>query len=233
MGAGEAAGGVDRGHVEPGGPAVLRRAVGPSGPIEVRKLCVGPLENNVYVLSDEASGQAVLIDAADEPERILGELGGREVVAVLTTHGHADHWQALGMVAAATGARTWLHPDDAAVVAHPYDEPAVDGAVITAGGIRLHVLHTPGHTPGSVCALLDAPAEDGSVSCWLFSGDTLFPGGPGATRDPRSSFPEIIASLRSQLFTLPDATRVCPGHGDDTTIGWERGHVDAWEARGW
>ncbi|MFO8074683.1 MAG: MBL fold metallo-hydrolase [Actinomycetota bacterium] len=224
---------VDRAHVTPGGPTLVRTAEGPDGPIEIRKLSVGPLDNNAYVLTDVASGKALLVDAANEAERLLREVEGRDLVGILTTHGHQDHWQALFDVAGATGAPTLLHPDDAGLVPRGADRHVADGEELRVGGFAVRLLHTPGHTPGSVCVLLEAPAERGGIARWLFTGDTLFPGGPGATFGDEEAFAQLMTTLRQRVFTLDDDTQVCPGHGDDTTLGAERADLDAWEARGW
>ncbi|MBW3601522.1 MAG: MBL fold metallo-hydrolase [Actinobacteria bacterium] len=214
------------GHAEPGGPALSRTVTLPSGrAVEVRKLSVGPMDNNAYLLVDPVEGQALLVDAAAEPARLLDQLRGVELVGVLTTHGHRDHWQALDTVADATGVPTWLHPADRDLVPRVADHDAADGARVAFGGAEVRLVHTPGHTAGSVCALLG--------DSHLFTGDTLFPGGPGNTFGDPEAFRTIMRSLRERLFTLPDRTWVYPGHGDDTTLGRERPHLDEWEARGW
>lgn len=214
----------DTEHVEPGGPAVSRTVEIDGTSLEIRKFSVGPMDNNVYLVRDRDSNEALLIDAANEAERILEEIEGLDVVGIFTTHGHGDHWQALAPVADATGAPVWLHPGDADMVPRAADRAAEDGAAITVGDVQLRMLHTPGHTPGSTCLLL---GED------LFTGDTLFPGGPGNTFGDAAAFEQIMRSLREQLFTLPDHTRVHPGHGDGTTLGKERPSLDEWQARGW
>lgn len=222
------------GHVEPGGAAIDRRVTLTGGAnVTVRKLSVGPMDNNVYLLIDEHSGRAVLIDAAEDAARILTEVGEHEVAAVVTTHGHRDHWQALAQVAQATGAPTWLHPADADMVPMAVTNPAEDGERIAFGSAEVMLLHTPGHTPGSVSILLEGlAATDGAGRYHLFTGDTLFPGGPGRTRTPEA-FGEVMDSLEQRLFALPDDTWVYPGHGDDTTLGAERPHLREWRARGW
>lgn len=216
------------GHVEPGGPAASRVVDTGAGPVEIRKLSVGPMDNNAYLLRDLGTGEALLVDAANDAERILAELDGVTLRGVLTTHGHGDHWQALAEVAEATGAPTFLHPADAGMLPVGVDEDAVDGAALRFGPQSVRLLHTPGHTPGSTCVLLSTPSGD-----HLFTGDTLFPGGPGGTFGDGEAFARIMASLRTRLFVLDDETWVYPGHGDDTTLGAERGSLDEWQARGW
>jgi len=213
------------GHVDNGGAASLRSVQVRDGlTVEVRKFSVGPMDNNAYLLTDTLSNIAVLIDAANDASRILAEVGDRELAAIITTHGHADHWQALAGVADATGAPTYLHPGDAERVPRAADVPVVDLGRVAFGAAEVEFLHTPGHTPGSTCILLGATH--------LFTGDTLFPGGPGNTTNG-GHFPTIIHSLRQRLFVLDDATWVYPGHGDDTTLGAERPSLDEWERRGW
>ena len=199
--------------------AILR-----DGLYRVSTFSVGPYDNNVYLLTDVKGQEALLIDAANEAPRILKELDGLRVTTILTTHGHADHVQALTAVRGTTGARFACHPDDAGMMPIPPDHRVRDGEVFLFGEHELRAFHTPGHTPGSICFTIDD---------LLFSGDTLFPGGPGNTSGPRASFPTIIESIRRSLFTLPDETRVLPGHGRATTIGVERPHLEEWIARGW
>jgi glyoxylase-like metal-dependent hydrolase (beta-lactamase superfamily II) len=214
-----------RGHVDPGGPAIRRVVAVGGAEVEVRKLSVGPMDNNAYLLTDLGTSRALLIDAANEPDRLLRELEGVELDAIFTTHGHFDHVQALGPVAEATGALTWLHPGDADMVPREADRAAADGDVLRFGDAEVHLIHTPGHTPGSTCLLLG----DGH----LFTGDTLFPGGPGNTFGNADAFARIMQSLRERLFVLTDDTWVYPGHGDDTTLGAERPQLEEWQARGW
>lgn len=214
------------GHAEPGGPGLRRTMTLPSGTaVEVRKLSVGPMDNNAYLLVDTTAQQALLVDAAAEPRRLLEQMHGLELVGILTTHGHRDHWQALDTVADATGAATWLHSRDRDLVPRVPDHDAEDGVRVGFGAADVRLVHTPGHTRGSVCALLG--------DAHLFTGDTLFPGGPGNTSGDREAFRTIMRSLRERLFALPDETWVYPGHGDDTTLGRERPRLDEWEARGW
>jgi len=217
------------GHVEPGGAAIARTVRTATGrQVEVRKLSVGPMDNNAYVLTDVGTGRALLIDAANDADRLLDELRRVTVEAIVTTHGHADHWQALTAVAEATAAPVWVHPADQPMITHPPDRPADDGATVTFGDAAVELIHNPGHTPGSVSILLR-----GAESDHLFTGDTLFPGGPGNTFGNADAFAEIMRSLATKLFVLPDATWVYPGHGDDTTLGRERPQLEEWRARGW
>jgi len=191
---------------------------------EIHKLVVGPMDNNVFVLRCRATGDAVLIDAANEHERLLELCRRLGVRRVLETHGHWDHIQAVPAVRDA-GYDVGVTAEDAAML-DAYDFVLEDDSVLEVGRLRLRTIHTPGHTPGSICFLVEG-------SPVLFSGDTLFPGGPGATRFPGGDFPTIIRSIDTRLFTLPPETLVLPGHGDDTTIGAERPHLQEWIDRGW
>ena len=199
-----------------------------NGTILTRAALVGEYENNAFVVACARTGKAVIIDAAAEPDRVLELADGVEVEALLTTHGHFDHLRAVTPVVRALGVPFLLHPDDHALAARTTRESPqslLDGQVILLGETSLLTLHTPGHTPGSVCFL--SPGV-------LFSGDTLFPGGPGATKFEEGDFDTIIESIERRLFTLDDATDVYPGHGPTaTTIGTERPHLPEWIARGW
>ncbi|HVF74537.1 MAG TPA: MBL fold metallo-hydrolase [Acidimicrobiales bacterium] len=191
---------------------------------EIHKLVVGPVDNNVFVVRCKQTGDAVLIDAANEHEKLLELCRRLGVRRVLETHGHWDHIQAVpavrdaGYEVGVTGADSEMLPS--------YDFVLEDDTVIEVGRLRLRTIATPGHTPGSMCFLLEG-------SPVLLSGDTLFPGGPGATKFPGGDFDQIIASIDRRLFTLAPDTVVMPGHGDDTTIGTERPHLQAWVERGW
>lgn len=185
------------------------------------------VENNVWIIGDDT--ECILIDCAHEAKEIIAAVDGRRVLALLCTHGHNDHVNASDVVKAATGAQTWLHPADRELwdlsqSAAPDNELA-HGQVFTVGDVTLQVLHTPGHAPGACCIR----AADLGV---VFSGDTLFNGGPGATGRSFSHFPTIIESIREHLLTLPEDTIVLTGHGDSTTIGAEKPHLDGWIARG-
>jgi glyoxylase-like metal-dependent hydrolase (beta-lactamase superfamily II) len=192
--------------------------------VQVTKVVVGPMVNNVFVVRCVGTGESVLIDAADEPEVLLPLCEQLRVGDVLTTHGHGDHIQAVPAVRAA-GHRVGVAQGDAGMLP-AFDFEIADDDVIEVGSLRLHALHTPGHTPGSTCFTV-------AGTPLLFSGDTLFPGGPGNTRRNPVHFATIIRSIQQRLFTLPDDTIVLPGHGDDTTVGAERPHLQEWIDRGW
>ena len=192
---------------------------------EIHQVVVGPVANNVYVLRCRETGDAVLIDAANEHERLLDlcrVLGVREV---LETHGHWDHIQAVPELRDAGYAVRVTEAD--AEMLPSYDLLLEHDSVVEVGRLRLHTILTPGHTPGSMCFRLDAAPV-------LFSGDTLFPGGAGATKFPGGDFPTIIESIEDRLFgPLSSDTIVLPGHGDRTTIGTESPHLQEWIDRGW
>ena len=191
---------------------------------EIHKLVVGPMDNNVFVLRCRETGDAVLLDAANEHEKLLELCKDLGVRKVLETHGHWDHIQAVPEVRDA-GYEVGVTAEDASMLPS-YDFVLEDESVIPVGRLRLHTILTPGHTPGSMCFRLEG-------SPILFSGDTLFPGGPGTTKFG-GDFPTIIRSLETRLLApLPADVIVLPGHGDDTTIGAERPHLDEWIERGW
>jgi glyoxylase-like metal-dependent hydrolase (beta-lactamase superfamily II) len=192
--------------------------------VRIDKIVVGPYENNVFVLRDKRTGDAVLVDAANEHQLLLEVSRSTGVRRVLTTHGHFDHIQAVTQMRDA-GIDVGIATEDAAMLP-AYDFTIPDDDVIEVGDLRLRTIHTPGHTPGSTCFVLEGHPV-------LFSGDTLFPGGVGNTKFPGGDFPTIIRSVDRRLFTLPAETLVLPGHGLDTTIGTERPHLDEWAERGW
>ncbi len=192
--------------------------------VEVTKLVVGPYDNNVFIIRCRQTGEAVLLDAANEHEKLLELCRTLNVRRVLETHGHWDHIQAVPQLRDA-GYSVSVTAADAAMLPS-YDEILSHDERIAVGKLRLHTIATPGHTPGSMCFLLEG-------SPLLFSGDTLFPGGPGATKFEGSSFETIIESIDRRLFTLPADTLVLPGHGLDTTIATERPSLQSWVDRGW
>jgi len=192
---------------------------------EVHKTVVGPMDNNVFIVRCKATGDAVLIDAANEHEMLLPLARSLGVRSVVETHGHWDHIQAIPAMRDA-GYSVGVTASDAAMLPS-YNEVIDDDVLLPVGRLRLRTIFTPGHTPGSVCFRL----EDTPL---LFSGDTLFPGGVGNTKFPGGDFPTIISSVSDRLFsTLPPDTIVLPGHGDDTTIGAESPHIQEWVDRGW
>src|SRR3954471_1368124 len=192
--------------------------------VRIEKLIVGPFENNVFVVRSKGTGEAVIIDAANEHELLLEVSRATGVRRVLTTHGHWDHIQAVEAVRDA-GIDVGISPDDASMLP-AYDFVIPDDEVIAVGDLRLRTIHNPGHTPGSTSFLLEGHPI-------VFSGDTLFPGGAGNTSFPGGNFEQIIESIDRRLFTLPAETLVLPGHGLDTTIGTERPHLQEWVDRGW
>jgi glyoxylase-like metal-dependent hydrolase (beta-lactamase superfamily II) len=190
----------------------------------VVRLALGPYDNRVYLVGDPETRDMVIIDAATDAPAILRAVAGWTVSAILTTHGHLDHVGAVEEVKESLYIPFRMHPADTEIAGMTPDVALADGEEIAVGRLQLRTEHTPGHTPGSCCFVM--PPQ-------LFSGDTLFPGGPGATRWDYSSFRQIMDSLDRRLFVLPDETMVFPGHGEDTTIGVERPHVEEWRARGW
>ena len=186
------------------------------------------VDNNVWLLGDDS--QVLIIDAAHDAEAIAKAVGEREVLAIACTHAHDDHVNAAPALSELVDAPVLLHPADDVLwrLAHETDRPAdtlSDGDTLTVAGTEVRVVHTPGHAPGAVCFHV----PDLGV---VFTGDTLFQGGPGATGRSYSHFPTIIDSIRSRLLTLPPETVVHTGHGDDTTIGAEASHLEEWIARG-
>lgn len=211
-------------HVSPGGVRVERIVT--SGVFELDGGS-WEVENNVWIVGDDT--RCVVIDTAHEADKILAGVAGRQVAAIVCTHGHNDHVNASRQVAAATGAPVLLHPADRVVwdlsQDHAPDGELADGQRIAVGDVTLEVLHTPGHAPGACCVYAPALGV-------LFSGDTLFNGGPGATGRSFSDFGTIIDSIRDRLLVLPAETLVLTGHGDATSIGAEAPHLQEWIARG-
>jgi glyoxylase-like metal-dependent hydrolase (beta-lactamase superfamily II) len=194
------------------------------GPAEITKLSVGRMDNNIYIVA--VGNDAAVVDAgSNEPDSVLDALGDRRLSVILQTHNHGDHTTTLREIVDRTEAAVLAHPADALPVSA---DALDDGDVQQLGSVSFKVLHTPGHTPGSICFLLEEAGES-----HLFAGDTLFPGGPGNTFGNAAAFATIMESLDTKLFVLPDATNVYPGHGADTTIGTERPSVEEWRARGW
>lgn len=207
-------------------------AVLDAGTLQITKASVGPMDNNAYLLRCTATGDGLLVDAANEPERLLDliheRLGNGILSTVLTTHQHADHRQGLEMVIGVTGAQALVHPDDAAALPIPTD-PVRHGDQVRVGDITLQAIHLRGHTPGSIALYWRDPEGHGH----LWTGDSLFPGGPGKTGSA-ADFESLMTDLEQRIFAeLPDDTHVYPGHGDDTTLGAERPQLQQWRERGW
>jgi glyoxylase-like metal-dependent hydrolase (beta-lactamase superfamily II) len=215
------------GDVEAGGPADVRELPG----LTISKLAVSEMANNAYLLRCTATGEALLIDAAAEPEALLALIGDADLRTVVTTHGHWDHHRALPEVVDATGAATVAGTADAADLPVPVQRTVEHGDTVTVGEQPLEVVHLRGHTPGSIALIWRGP-DDAGVHA--FTGDSLFPGGVGNTRKDPKRFTSLIDDVERRLFdVLPDETWVYPGHGKDTTIGAERPHLAEWRARGW
>ena len=213
------------GDVTVGGPADVRELPD----LTVTKVAVGPFDNNCYLLRCKATGEQLLIDAANEPDTLLRVVGDRGLATVVTTHRHRDHVQALAEVVAATGATTVAHPYDAPAIPVPTATPLRDGEEIRVGQVPLRAIHLVGHTPGSIALLYDADP----TAPHLFTGDCLFPGGVGRTTSP-AEFASLYGGVVEKVFgRLPDETWVYPGHGDDTTLGKERPSLPEWRERGW
>jgi len=214
------------GDVTVGGPADIRELPG----LTISKLAVSEMANNAYLLTSTATGQSLLIDAAAEPAALLQLIGDADVRTVVTTHGHWDHHRALPEVVRATGADTVAHPADAADLPVPVTRPVEHGDRVAVGDQVLEVVHLRGHTPGSIALVWRGPDGAGTHA---FTGDSLFPGGPGRTTSPED-FTSLMDDLEARIFRrLDDSTWVCPGHGKDTTLGAERPHLIEWRARGW
>ncbi len=189
----------------------------------IHRIVTPPLDNNVYLVTCSQTGASLLVDAASDSDAIIDLASGTKVTAVATTHGHWDHHGAVPEVNEALDVPFLLHSSDEEIAGKKADAPLTEGPH-PIGDLRAEVLHTPGHTPGSVCIALDGV---------VITGDTLFPGGPGATRFGHSSFDTIIDSISKKLLSMPDDTVVLPGHGEATTIGLERPQLPAWIERGW
>ena len=214
------------GDVEVGGPAQVRELSG----VIISKLAVSEMANNAYLLRCTETGEALLVDAAAEPEALLALIGDADLRTVVTTHGHWDHHRALADVVRTTGALPVAHAADAADLPVPLGRTVEHGDTVTVGRQALEVVHLRGHTPGSIALVLRS--DDGGTH--LFTGDSLFPGGVGNTQQDPDRFASLIDDVEERLFAaLPDDTWVYPGHGKDTTLGAERPHLAEWRARGW
>jgi glyoxylase-like metal-dependent hydrolase (beta-lactamase superfamily II) len=214
------------GDVTVGGPADVRELPD----LTITKVAVGPFDNNCYLLRCTATGEQLLIDAANEADTLLRVIGDEGLATVVTTHRHADHVQALSAIVAATGATTVAHPDDAPVIPVATATLLRDGEEIQVGEVTLRAIHLVGHTPGSIALLHDTEPS----APHLFTGDCLFPGGPGNTRGDAAAFTSLMDGLEAKVFgPLPDTTWIYPGHGKDSTLGRERPHLAEWRSRGW
>ncbi|WP_327413341.1 MBL fold metallo-hydrolase [Streptomyces sp. NBC_01233] len=213
------------GEVKVGGPADVHELAD----LMISKVAVGPMNNNAYLLRCRATDEQLLIDAAAEAVTLLNLIGDDGIASVVTTHRHGDHWGALEEVVAATGARTYAGAQDAEGIPVTTDVAVADGDTIQVGRVKLTARHLVGHTPGSIALIYDDPHGHAHV----FTGDCLFPGGPGRTTRPEE-FNSLMDGLEVKVFgALPDETWVYPGHGNDTTLGAERPHLSEWRARGW
>ena len=215
------------GEVEVGGPIDIRRLPG----LTIAKVAVGPMNNNAYLLRCTQTDEGLLIDAANEADRLreLVAFEGAPVSAILTTHRHFDHWQALADVVDYAGAAVYASHEDADELPVAVDERIGQGDVITVGDVTLEIILLRGHTPGSLAVLYRDP--EGAPH--LFTGDALFPGGVGKTWSP-GDFTTLLGDVEERVFqTLPDDTWFYPGHGFDSTLGAERPHLPEWRERGW
>src|SRR5918997_3288354 len=215
------------GDVEAGGPADVRELPG----LTISKLAVSEMANNAYLVRCTATGEALLVDAAAEPDTLRALIGDADLRTVVTTHGHWDHHRALPDVVEATGAMTVAHAADAGDLPVAVQRTVGHGDTVTVGAHTLEVVHLRGHTPGSI-ALVWRGSGDAGVH--VFTGDSLFPGGVGNTQKDPERFASLIDDVEQRLFdVLPDETWVYPGHGNDTTLGAERQHLGEWRERGW
>ncbi len=190
----------------------------------------GPWTTTPICCAAASTGELLLIDAANDADTLLGLIGDTPLARIVTTHQHFDHWQALQAVQQATGAKSTAHPEDAGPLPVTPTDLVRHGDTVSVGDCELSVIHLRGHTPGSIALCYDAGGEQPH----LFTGDSLFPGGPGNTEHDPERFGQLIGDLEDRVFgQLPDGTWVYPGHGKDTTLGAERPHVPEWRARGW
>lgn len=216
------------GHVDPG-TAARRTLPGAT----ILKASVGPMDNNAYLVTCSATGETLLIDAANDADVLIDLIrqNAPKVSLIVTSHQHFDHWQALAAVAAATGAPTAAHQIDAEPLPVKPDRLLADGDTVEIGELQFKVIHLRGHTPGSVALALDGPATGGVTQ--LFTGDCLFPGGVGKTWQP-GDFTQLLDDVTTRVFDVyDDSTVIYPGHGDDTVLGTERPHLAEWRERGW
>ena len=216
------------GHVEPG-TAAKRTLPG----VSIVKASVGPMDNNAYLVTCSATGETLLIDAANDADVLIDLVRNHapKVSLIVTSHQHFDHWQALEALAQATGAPTAAHEIDADPLPVKPDRLLAGGDTIQIGELTFHVIHLREHTPGSVALALDGPATGGITQ--LFTGDCLFPGGVGKTWQP-GDFSQLLEDVTTRVFDVyGDSTVVYPGHGDDTTLGAERPSLAEWRERGW
>ena len=216
------------GHVEPG-TAAKRTLPG----VSIVKASVGPMDNNAYLVTCSATGETLLIDAANDADVLIDLVRNYapKVSLIVTSHQHFDHWQALEALAQATGAPTAAHEIDADPLPVKPDRLLAGGDTVQIGELTFHVIHLRGHTPGSVALALDGPATGGITQ--LFTGDCLFPGGVGKTWQP-GDFSQLLEDVTTRVFDVyGDSTVVYPGHGDDTTLGVERPSLAEWRERGW
>jgi len=212
-------------HVEPGGPAI--EVV--DGPVRIRKRSVSVMDNDVYAVVCARTGQGVLIDPADDAPLLVAMIADLDVRAIVISHGHADHTRAWEALVAATGLPVWAHRGDEDLLPATPDRWLEDGDRLTFADIALEVMHVPGHTAGSILL-----ATEGAAATHLFTGDTLFPGGPGNTGGDLARHALVMDGLETRVFArFDDPTRVHPGHGDGTTLGVERPRLAEWRARGW
>ncbi|MEI7913931.1 MAG: MBL fold metallo-hydrolase [Mycobacteriaceae bacterium] len=201
--------------------------------VSIIKMSVGPMDNNAYLVTCAATGESLLIDAANDPELLVDLVGAHapKLALIVTTHQHFDHWQGLEAVAEATGVPTAAHELDAEPLPVTPARFLAGGDILEVGDLIFDVIHLRGHTPGSVALALRPAGERTAVQ--LFTGDCLFPGGVGKTWEP-GAFEELLGDVTSRLFDVyGDDTVVYPGHGDDTTLGEERPHLAEWRERGW
>ena len=216
------------GHVDPGAAA---KRILPG--VSILKTSVGPMDNNAYLVTCSATGETLLIDAANDADALIDLVRNHapKVSLIVTSHQHFDHWQALEAVAQATGAPTAAHEIDADPLPVKPDRLLAGGDTVQIGELTFEVIHLRGHTPGSIALALDGPAT-GDVT-QLFTGDCLFPGGIGKTWQP-GDFTQLLEDVSTRVFDVyGDSTVVYPGHGDDTTLGAERPSLADWRERGW